>query len=246
MNLISAARTFSQGFLNLVMPPVCLSCKTVVEEQGQICAECWKGLNFIGKYSCSKCGLPFDFDHGDKAICSHCQKDKPIFTKAKAVFRYSETSRKLATNLKFHDKTHLAPYLAGMMANAGMDIISKCQIVAPVPLHKRRQFFRRYNQSALLAKHICKITSKHFEPFLLSRTRATKQQTTLSKAARKENVLDAFLLNENIDVKGKTILLVDDVMTTGATLNACAAELKKAGAKSVYCLVLARVVPGRD
>lgn len=226
------------------MPPTCISCSDIVEIQGQVCGKCWGDIKFIGKYKCHACGLPFEFDMGKGAYCQHCLAHKPVFKKLRAVCKYEGTGRALATRLKFHDKTHLAGSMARMMFNAGGEVLKNADIIAPIPLHRTRKFFRKYNQAALLAKELAKnkdISQANYVPQLLNRVRATTPQTKLNYAQRHKNVADAFQILAKTDVRGKTILLIDDVMTTGATMNSCAQALLDAGAKRVNGLVFARV-----
>ena len=241
MHIFKSTKRISQVVLDIILPPKCMSCSCVVNQHGNLCPECWDNLSYIGKHKCHICGLPFEFDMGEKAICPACTNDKPEFKKAVAVCKYEGAGRKIAIKLKFGDSTNLAPYMAKMMSTAGRDLISECEIIAPVPLHYRRKLKRKYNQASMLALNIAKITGKAYAPKLLKRVKATKQQTKLSKKARKENVQDAFAA-ANMDIKGKKVLLVDDVMTTGATMSECAKALKTAGAKKVCCVVFARVV----
>lgn len=236
-------KEFSQVFFDTLLPPSCLCCADVVEKHGQVCAACWQEIKFIGKYHCKKCNLPFDFDMGKDALCQACNAQKPRYTKALSVCEYEGAGKRLSSRLKFQDKTNLAPYMAKMMAKRAQKIRGKIDIIAAVPLHYRRKYMRKYNQSALLAKSVADEMKLNYEPFLLRRIKATKQQTRLSFRERHKNVEGAFCLDAKIDVMGKNIILVDDVMTTGATLNACAAALKSAGAKRVYALTFARVKP---
>ncbi len=241
MPIISTTKKISQAVLNFMLPAQCLSCHAVVDTHGAICATCWNDINFIGLHKCYVCGLPFAFDLGPKALCRHCTEEKPKFNKAVAVCKYENTARKLAIRLKFGDSVSLAPYLAKMMVGSGSELIGKADIIAPIPLHFMRKIARKYNQAALLARQVAKISEKNYEPFLLKRVRRTKQQTKLHRRDRKSNVDGAFVV-ANVDVFGKTVLLVDDVMTTGSTLSACAKALKERGARRVYCLVFARVL----
>ena len=210
-----------------------------MQSANTLCAECWLDLSFIGKHKCKICGLGFEFDMGKSAVCGNCAHDRPKYNKAVAVAEYIGTARRLAIKLKFGDGLHLAPYMAGLMVGSGAELLQKTDIIAPIPLHYRRRILRRYNQAGLLAVNIAKLAGKPYQPLLLNRTRATKQQTKLHKRDRVQNVADAFKVRG--DVSGKRVLLVDDVMTTGATISACAAALKAAGAKRVYSLVFARV-----
>ena len=199
-------------------------------------------MNIIGLHKCHICSIPFEFDMGDKAICEFCQQDKPKFNRTMAFCTYDGAVERLVVNLKFGDGLHLAKPMAKMMYIMGEDLVKKADIIAPVPLHFRRKLYRRYNQASLLGRNIAIEADKNYQPFLLKRTRHTKQQTRLPKHVRKINVAGAFVANKNINVHGKNILLVDDVMTTGATLSSCAKVLKEAGAKRVNCLVFARVL----
>jgi len=242
MQLNKSARKISQAVLNFALPPKCLSCRNVVDVHGHICPDCWDTITIIELHKCHICGLPFEFDQGKNAICQYCRKDKPKFNKAHAFCTYDGAARRMAVSLKFADAMHLAPHMAKMMLIMGSKLVSKADIIAPVPLHYRRQVMRKYNQASLLAANIAKLTGKPYAPFLLKRTRHTAQQTKLHKKDRKSNVEGAFKVSDKTDIFGKTILLVDDVMTTGATLSVCAKALKERGAKKVYCLVFARVL----
>lgn len=242
MHIVKPIKNLSQVFLQIVMPPTCISCADIVEIQGQICGACWSNIAFIGKYQCKSCGLPFAFDMGKGAQCQHCNAKKPIFRKVRAVCRYEGTGRRLAAKLKFHDKTHLAGSMARMMFNAGAEVLKDADIIAPIPLHRRRKFWRKYNQAALLAKELISHDASHvYVPELIKRFRATTPQTSLTYVERQKNVAEAFVVDANVDLQGKTVLLIDDVMTTGATMNSCAKALLDAGAKKVNGLVFARV-----
>lgn len=245
MRTVRQIQLISQEFLDIIIPPVCLSCKDVVQEQGQICAECWQNIPLISKHKCNKCGLPFEFDMGKGAKCQQCSSSKPKFKKVLAVCKHEGTARKLAVNLKFNDRTHLAPYIASMMVSMGRELLEKTDIIIPVPLHSRRRLFRKYNQSALLGQQIAKQSGVDYSPFVMKRVRSTTPQTRLSKKDREKNVKDAFSVTNKLAVEGKRILLIDDVMTTGATINECTAALKEAGVKHVNGLVFSRVVPDR-
>lgn len=233
----------TQAFFDLVLPPKCLACNTDVFQQGSICGNCYQGLQTIGQHKCHKCGLPFEFDMGNKAICASCSYEKPRYDMARAYCKYEGVGGDIAVKLKFSDKTHLAPYMAKMMKLAGDGLLHKTDIIAPIPLHYSRKLRRKYNQASLLAKNLARISGLEYQPFLLKRTRNTEKQTTLPKSARKKNMRDAFIVRPEYaeKIEGKKILLIDDVMTTGATIEAAAVALKVTGAKKVYGLVFARV-----
>ena len=232
-------KNFTQSIFDLVMPAKCLCCNSQVPQQGTICANCYTELKPIGNHKCYKCGLPFQIDMGHKAICHDCTRYKPSYSMARAFCNYEGLGGKLASQLKFSDKTLLAPYMAKMMMIAGSGLLKKSDIIAPIPLHHSRKLKRKYNQSALLAKYLAEYSGLEYQPFLLKRTRNTKKQTTLKRNDRKKNMENAF--DASPHANEKRILLIDDVMTTGATMNAASVALKRQGAKKICALVFARV-----
>ena len=238
IHIQKSAQTFFSKALDIILPPRCLCCNNDVLEQGAICAGCYGNLKAIGTHKCHRCGLPFEFEHDPKAICASCAQNKPKFDMARAFCAYQGLGGDLATKLKFGDKTSLAPYMAKLMCVAGSGLIKKADVVTAVPLYRTRKLWRKYNQAALLAQYVAKYSGIKYEPFLLKRIKNTKQQTRLSKLERAENVADAFNAQP---VHDKRVLVIDDVMTTGATMSACAKALKKQGAKKVYGLVFAIV-----
>jgi ComF family protein len=207
----------------------------------------WRDLNFIAAPFCVSCGFPFDFAPlevgGNNALCAGCLKDPPPFTAARAVLRYDDASRGMILAFKHGDQTHIAPLLAGWMANVGEDFLTKANFIVPVPLHRLRLLKRRYNQAALLAQILAAKAHKHYAPDILQRVRATPPQGHLSAKQRAENVEAAIKVTPKKakDILGKDVLLIDDVYTTGATIKECAKVLKRAGAGAVYALTIARV-----
>jgi ComF family protein len=243
--------------LDLVLPPRCLGCGDLVEEQGTLCATCWTAITFVADPLCRRCGLPFAFDSGDLVPgdqgtdsvddgldCGACLADPPPFERARAVMRYDDASRPLVLGFKHGDRTEAAPPFAAWMARSGAELLAQAQVIAPVPLHWRRLLSRRYNQAALLAAPLARRAGIPFVPDLLLRRRATPSQGRLSRAERRRNVAGAFAVNPRraADLAGRRLLLVDDVMTTGATVDACARIALRAGAAAVDVLVLARAV----
>ncbi len=244
MQIFKPAGNLLQAVLDFTLPPRCLSCSKLVSEHGNICPECFGEFKIIGKHQCHCCGLPFEFDMGEEARCKFCIAEKPKFRQVRAFCYYEGTGRKLAIKLKFGDGTYLAPHISRLMANSYDEALAKADIISPIPLHFRRKLGRKYNQAGLLAKNIAKARNIDYQPLLLKRVRHTKSQTRLNRENRQKNVENAFAATHG-SLKGKTILLVDDVMTTGATMNECAKVLRKAGAHKVYGIVFARVVPER-
>lgn len=232
--------------LDLILPPACPITGEPVEKPGLLSAAGWSQLQFVDDPVCAHCGAPFAHDHGAGALCAACIAEPPAFERARAAVVYDEASHKLIVAFKHSDRTELLPLLAGWLARAGAPLIREGTIIAPTPLHPRRLLARRYNQAALLAGALAKRTGAPLLVDGLKRLRATPPQKSLSADARRRNVAGAFAVNEAraAAINGARVLLVDDVLTTGATLSACARALKKAGAKSVDALVLARVVKG--
>ncbi len=230
---------------NMVIPPVCLACDAHVGDQGSLCPQCWGEMLFIEKPYCAVTGAPFGFDIGEGSLSADAIANPPVFARARAVAQYDAVARKLVHGLKFSDRTDLAPWMAQWMVRAGGELLNDRPVIVGVPLHGRRMFFRRFNQSAELARHIAKISENRYTPQILQRIRATRQQVGLRAKERLANVRGAFWVppDQKINIKGRRILLVDDVLTTGATLNAASRALLRAGAQSVDCLTFARVAP---
>jgi ComF family protein len=218
----------------------------VVEEPGALCSACWDGAAFIAPPHCARCGLPFELAPSGAAgwECAACVAEPPPFDRARAAMRYDAGARGLVLRFKHADATHAAPGYARWMARAGAELLADCDLIAPVPLHRWRLLRRRYNQSALLALALGRMAGRPVAPDLLVRRRYTPSQGRLDRAHRFANVAGAFALRPGYAaaIGGKRVLLVDDVMTTGATVEECAKVLKRAGAGAVDVLTLARVV----
>ena len=231
-----------RALINLLFPPHCLVCNNAVTEHGTLCQTCWQGVRFITDPYCACCGQPFDFALGKDALCGNCLRELPPFTRARAVFRYDDKSRALVTKLKYADQLHLSSVYGQWLASFGRELIETSDAMVPVPLHYWRFVGRRYNQSALLAYSIKKRCGLSVLPDALKRTRATKPQPGLTRKQRKTNVKNAFAVSAHALplIKNKTVLLIDDVMTTSATIGECAKTLLSAGASHVNVLTLAR------
>lgn len=238
----SVSRRWFHGLLDILLPPRCLACTTAVDVPGRLCGPCWAGVDFIAAPYCHCCGFPFAYDEGADVLCGACLGHPPAFDQARAVVRFNTIARALVSGFKYRDRTHGAPAFAAWMARSGAALLAHADAVTPVPLHRRRLFSRRYNQSALLAREIAEASGLAFEPDLLVRTRNTESQINLTRLGRFKNVRGAFALRPGADVTGRRFILIDDVMTTGATANACAKALKRADAAAVGVLTLARVV----
>lgn len=230
--------------LDAILPPLCLGCNEIVAEPGSLCAACWQGFSFISAPHCTCCGVPFPEDLGGDALCVDCLKRPPRFRRARATLIYDGESRRLVLPFKHGDRTDMARAYGRWMAQAGAGLLAEAELVAPVPLHWRRLFTRRYNQALLLAKSLSRETGIALAPDLLRRRRWTGSQAGLKAKERRRNVRQAFEIHPRWTdaLRGKSVLLVDDVLTTGATVEACAGVLQRAGARHVDVLTLARVV----
>ena len=238
-------RQLGRRALDFVLPPVCLRCRTLVSDPQSLCAKCWSELKFLAEPLCACCGLPFPHALGAGVKCAACVARPPVFSKARAALAYDDISRDLILPLKHADRLEAATIFARWMANAAADLITETDTLVPVPLHWRRLAKRRYNQAAVLAHEIARMHKLHVDTAALQRPRPSVSQGEMPSArARLKNVARAFTVADaqKERIAGRRILLVDDVLTTGATLNACAKALKRAGAASVSAVTLARVV----
>jgi ComF family protein len=238
----SGLRRLWGGFLDWVLPPRCLSCGVPVATLGTLCVACWREITFLGAPCCACCGYPFDFDLGANGLCGACAAHAPQFDRARAVMRYDDSSRELVLALKHGDRLHLVPTLAQWMRRTGTELLADADLVVPVPLHWTRLFARRYNQAAVLALALAKLGGPPVSADCLIRRRRTPSQGRKNALARRRNVAGAFAVRRAGTVRGKRVMLIDDVLTTGATVEECARVLKRAGAARVDVLVLARTV----
>jgi ComF family protein len=223
--------------------------------------EDWGKIRFLQKPACGICFEPFlknnsqndsennsqnDSENNSRndLICGACIKSRPAYFKALAVVKYDEFSKSLITKFKYADKTYAAKYFAELMYKQAKEILPDIDFIAPVPLHKLRMISRKFNQSALLAAYISKLSGIETIPDLLFRIKNTGQQTRLNKKSRSQNIAQAFILNEKYrqKISAKNILLIDDVITSGATINACCRILNKSGADKIYVISLAKTI----
>ncbi len=237
------AALLSKG-LDLVLPPRCVVSGEIVEKQGMIAPSAWSKLDFIQAPFCDSCGFPFDFAVDAGSLCTACLDHPPPFDVARMALKYNDASRSLILGFKHGDQTHNVKAFTPWLLKAGVALMADADLLAPVPLHHWRMVARRYNQAALMAANVAKAAGKPCAPDLLRRVRATPSQGHLKAGERYKNVRGAFAVSPKYSqgIKGKTILLVDDVYTTGATLKECTKVLLNAGASKIYVLALARVV----
>jgi len=240
---INIIKKLSQKFLNVIFPKTCLICNKIING-GNFCVEDWNKLHFLQKPACNICFQPFEFRVDDEMICGKCLQKRPEYFKALAVLNYDETSKILITKFKYFDQINLAKYFAELMFKQAKEILSDVDFIAPIPLHKLRIINRKYNQSALLAKNISTLGNKKLLLDLLVRTKNNKPQASLNQRMRRKNVVGIFKMKEKYcwEIKGKNILLIDDVITTGATIESCCRVLKNSGVAKIYVLTLTKTM----
>jgi len=235
-----------KAIADLLFPPLCIACRNQVGEAG-FCAACWSGISFLDGPGCACCGLPFAVALEGDNLCAVCLARQQAFDTARAILAYDEKSRGAILALKHADRLDLVPGFARWLSRTGRTMLEQSELVIPVPLHPFRLWRRRYNQSAELARRLARDWKLTYAPSALIRSRPTVSQGAMASArARRRNVLHAFKVPDPAKVAGRQVLLLDDVLTTGATVEACARALKRAGAAGVHVLVLARVVKASD
>jgi ComF family protein len=229
--------------LDIALPTLCVACREPVAGEG-VCAACWAKLSFIAPPFCPKLGIPFVYDPGPELLSMQAIADPPAYQRARAAVRYDEVAKTLVHALKYQDRTDLAPAMGRWMARAGRELLDGADALVPVPLHWRRGWSRRYNQSGALARVIERATGVPVAGSALRRVKPTRQQIGLSRSERATNVQGAFQVaaDRKADIQGRHIVLIDDVLTSGATVDACARALLRARAAKVDVLVFARVV----
>jgi ComF family protein len=231
-------RTCARWALDFALPPRCAGCGTIVADVHSFCPDCWKEIHFLGDSGCTVCGLPLQAT--ELTTCAACLARPPRIARARAAVAYDDLSRSLAIRLKYGRKVAvartMARYMAPLVAGGGEPIL------VPVPLHRTRLWRRGFNQSALVARELSRRLKIATDPFLLRRTKRTPPLKGLSPLQRRKAVAGAFRVADKQAVAGKTIILVDDVLTTGSTAEACARSLKRAGAARVELVSWARVV----
>lgn len=230
-------------FLNFLIPPQCPGCRDYTEQPHTLCAPCWEQVHFIQNPMCIRCGTPYPFIKEAIYSCENCETKNFAFDSAQSATVYDDFVKSLILRLKHGDATYLAP-LFGLWLSK-LPLPENCLLV-PVPLHWTRLFKRQFNQAGLLALYLRKLKPNFFvnHPTVLQRVRVTKSQGTQSAQERFDNLDGAFFVHQKAKtfLEGKKIILIDDVLTSGATAHACAKTLKEAGCDSVHVLTIARVL----
>lgn len=227
--------------LDFLLPPRCTGCSVKVAGHGFLCSECWQNLQPLSAPFCKTCALPFEFETEDESLCASCMASPPDFDWARAAVLYEDLGRSLVLQLKHSGTSAVVPVMVQMMSTALMG--REYDVVVPVPLHRSRFIQRRFNQSILLAKRLAQHTDHPVAAFALKKKKATESQGGLNRKERFRNVGGVFkvLDEQKASIAGKRVLLVDDVLTTGATASSCSKALKKAGAVEVGVIAFARV-----
>ena len=237
---------FLRALVDLVHPPACIACGAGLISPHALCPACWRTMPFIERPFCERLGRPLPVDFGVPMLSPAALAEPPGFDRARAVVRYEGPGRELVHRLKYRDGLHLVPAMSAWMARAGAELVADADILVPVPLHRFRLWRRRFNQAASLARPIAERASRPLLTDVLRRVRSTAPQPGLTRKERAANLHQAFAVKgRNAErIRGARVLLVDDVLTTGATAEACTRALRTAGAARVDLLVFACVVPG--
>lgn len=244
---------FFRKFLRIIFPNYCISCDCIIDHEAIFCANCYLKLEFISDPKCKICSYPFETNfeenHKNKSgnlTCTSCLLKHPSFDKVITVFRYNQIIKKIVKDFKYHDQIFIAKKIAKLLKAKLAPELENTDIITIVPLHRQKLKFRKFNQAAMIANNLLdKKTKKEKLIFdILFRAKNTPQQTSLRFKQRKKNVKNAFIVNRKYRdfIKDKRIIIIDDVMTTGSTLESCAKTLKKFKAKEVIVLTIAKTV----
>lgn len=241
--LSNSATTALHRLADIIVPPVCLACRSPLADHDSLCADCWRQIDFIRPPLCDRMGLPLPFDAGPGAISAAAAAHPLAYDRARAVARYEGAMKQMVHGFKYHDRQEATHLLGRWLAGAGGELLTDADLLIPVPLYRLRLLHRRFNQSAVLARELSRLTGVPFDPFVLTRQRRTRPQVGLTHDQRRANVRGAFAIAQGAAaaVEGANVVLIEDVVTTGATVEACARTLRKAGAARVDVLALALV-----
>ncbi len=238
-------RLLGRAAIDAVFPPACIACGKAVDRSMGLCASCWRALAFIERPYCERLGIPFAQDLGAGLLSAEALSRPPVCERIRAAVRFEDgPARILVHRLKYGDRLELARPLGSWMARAGRELLEEADVIVPIPLHRGRLFTRQFNQAALLAAQVSRLSGRPWDPLLLRRVKNTPSQVGMTRAQRLDNLQGAFraAADRGIGLADRRVLLIDDVLTTGATLNAAARAVLRGGAAAVDALVFARVV----
>jgi len=240
----AAMRSMLGHLADFLLPPVCISCGARIGTHGLLCGNCFAKIDFITPPLCARLGIPLPFEAGDPPLSVAAIASPPVYDRARAAARYSDTMQELIQSFKYHDRHEGLPLFVRWLKTAGAELLPDADLIVPVPLYPTRLWRRRFNQSAMLARALGRVSGVPVDCFILKRVRRTASQVGLTASQRRRNVAGAFRVEKGraTELKAKNLLVVDDVITTGATAEACARVLKRAGAARVDVLALARAV----
>jgi ComF family protein len=240
-----ALRRVQSFAADMLLPPACASCRSAIGDNHALCPACWSRMRFIEPPLCPVYGTPFTYQMGDGILSAEALANPPPFRQARAAAVYGDIASRLVHQVKYHDRPDLAITMARAMHRAGRSLLPECALIVPVPLYRWRLWRRRFNQSAVLALHLSAFTGRPHDPFVLERVKPTRSQVGLTAVQRAENVRGAFRVPESMRgrIARQSVLLVDDVYTSGATVKAATRALLRGGAGSVDVLTFARVMP---
>lgn len=235
---------FLASLVDFIIPPACPVCRELVSGHAGVCASCWRDLDFITPPICYRTGVPLAEDPGPEGAGLAAMIRPPPYHRARAALAYSGVGAQLIRRMKYSDQSELAAMLAPLVMRAATPLFAAADLIVPVPMHRWRLARRRFNQSAELARALSRLSGVPMQVHILERHRATAQQVGLTRAARRSNLRGAFRVRADAktQIAGRHVLLVDDVLTTGATVEACTRTLLRAGAGEVDVVTLARVV----
>ncbi|QEK38928.1 ComF family protein [Candidatus Nesciobacter abundans] len=232
-----------KSIVDIINPKYCYSCSNEVQEDG-LCNSCWKEITFIHNPSCIRCSNPFPHEISEFALCASCINKEFNLDKIKSAMKYDSFSKKIIMLYKNHNATYMAKFFAKILVSCGKPLLDRTDIIVTVPIHFWKMVWRGYNQTSLIAKHVSDISNKTFLKTGILKTKFTQSQSNYNQLQRQKNIKDTFEVNgiHKQEIKGKNILIIDDMITTGATMEECARILKLSGAKKIFGLTIAKSV----
>ena len=239
----AVAAVAGRALADLIVPPVCLACQQPLASHDALCAACWRQVRFIRPPLCDRLGIPMPYDTGGPIVSGAALADPPDWDRARAVAQFDAVVRKLVHAFKYADRHDPRRLFSRWLAGAGAEILADAELIVPVPLHRWRLLSRKFNQAGLLALELSRLTGVPCDPLVLRRGKPTPQQVQLTRAERQRNLAGAFQVRpaDRGRIDGRRVLVIDDVITTGSTVGACARVLKRAGAARVDVLAIAMV-----